>query len=321
VNDSKKKPAWVDSPAAVYDTNKYLSRVGMGNSRQIAEKNALANLISFFGQSVQSEINVLSQESQSVSNGRTKSSSYDEIEETIRSVASMDKLIGAEIAEVWFDQKNTHYAVIVMDKARTIGLYTAMINDNLTMIEQLTTLDAAAKNSLEAYSRYRLAASLADLNRVCAPIITMVGGAPPAGLKQGDEYRLEALNIVKAIPIGVVVSGKDKANRIRGAFASAVQKAGFRNGGTTSRYVLEVSVDLSEAVFNNNPNKFVRYEISADLNDTTDGVVLFPFNINGREGHANVSEAENRAIAGAEKKVGETYTDALNEFLLSLMPQ
>ena len=104
------------------------------------------------------------------------------------------------------------------------------------------------------------------------------------------------------------------------AFASALAKQGFRSGGTDSRYVLQVGVDFSSVEFPNQQNKFTRYTIDANLIDTRDASVLLPFNINGREGHISLSEAENRAVAAAEKKINDTYGTVLSDYLVRLLP-
>jgi hypothetical protein len=85
--------------------------------------------------------------------------------------------------------------------------------------------------------------------------------------------------------------------------------------------VLNVTLSLSEAVLGNQQNKFTRYVVDASLTDTAEGMVLLPFNINGREGHLSLPEAENRAVMAAEKKINETYGAILSEYLSTLLPQ
>jgi hypothetical protein len=60
--------------------------------------------------------------------------------------------------------------------------------------------------------------------------------------------------------------------------------------------------------------------VDANLVDTGSGNILLPYNINGREGHATVSEAENRAILGAERKINEAYGKILSDYLSALLP-
>jgi hypothetical protein len=139
-------------------------------------------------------------------------------------------------------------------------------------------------------------------------------------MKKGDDYRIEAVNITKNIPISVRVDN-DRSDRIRGAFASVVGGAGFRSGGNNTRYVLNVTLALSEVQLPNQPNKFARYVVDANLTDTAEGTVLLPFTINGREGHNNLPEAENRAVAAAEREIKKEYGEILSKYLSTLLPK
>jgi len=87
----------------VYDRNQYVA-----SSREMAERNALSNLIAIFGQSIYADQTITNAYQEVVKNG--KSSGYTDstaIDNTIRTSASMDTLLGAEIGEVWYDSKKT----------------------------------------------------------------------------------------------------------------------------------------------------------------------------------------------------------------------
>ncbi|MDR3113920.1 MAG: LPP20 family lipoprotein [Treponema sp.] len=317
-----KEPAWVSTPDAVYDKNSFVTAVGYGADRNQAEKDALGKLVAVFGQSVQADVKTITSYSEAVSSKAVKVSENTEVQNVIKTFAEMDALIGAEIEDVWFDSKNTYYAVAVLEKAKASKLYTDRIRSNEQIIHDLIAMSLEEKQSLDGFSRYQLAATIADVNRVYANVLTIVGstaGIGPEDLKKGNSYRLEAMNITKSIPIEVRVNA-DRFNRIKDAFASALTKQGFRSGGTASRYVLQVRVDFSPVELPNQQNKFTRYAIEAHLIDTSDASVLLPFNINGREGHLSLSEAENRAIGAAEKQINDTYGTVLSNYLATLLP-
>jgi hypothetical protein len=133
-------------------------------------------------------------------------------------------------------------------------------------------------------------------------------------MKTGKDYRLEADRIVQSIPIAVAVEN-DRQDRIRGAFMEALTRIGLRSGGPNSPYCLRARVNMTAVDLPNNPNKFVRYVIDANLEDNRTGDVLLPFMVDGREGHLSIPEAENRAVRSAETKIRETYGPVLEAYI------
>ncbi|GHT83620.1 hypothetical protein FACS1894137_05220 [Spirochaetia bacterium] len=323
VASASAEPGWTRNPYTVYDRNTYFAATGHGANRREAEQAALAALTASFGQSIQAEFNAMSTYTEAVSKGAVQVSQNATVREAIKTSTALDALIGAEIGDVWDDGAGIVYAAAIMNKSKTAILYADLIRSNQRSITDLITMSDADKNSLDGYSRYQLAAAIADVNRTYANILSLTGntaGIETGSLKNGDDYRLLAVNITKTIPIAVAVSN-DRSDRIRGAFASVLGTAGFRSDGNNPRYVLKVRVNLSEAIMPDKAHKYVRYEIDANLTDTADGAVLLPFNINGREAHTNLPEAEKIAVAEAAKKIKDNYGQLLSGYLSTLLPK
>jgi hypothetical protein len=318
------RPAWVDTPDLVYSKQRYVAAVGFGPAREQAERNALANLTAVFGQSIQAEMKSVASYSEAVKSGAIQVSENVSVQQAITTSAEMDSLLGAEIADVWYDGSSIYYAAAVMEREKAAVLYADLIRTNSRIIADLTTMNEAEKNSLNGYSRYQLAAAIADASRLYANVLTYVGNTTdinPGDMKKGDDYRLEAAGIVRNIPIGVTVSG-DSLDRIKNAFTRALGSAGFRTGGDNQRYRLAVTLTLTPTDLPDQRNKYVRFAVNANLTDTAENnSVLFPFNVSGREGHVNIPEAENRALTEAEKRIGEGYPSALSGYLAELLPR
>ncbi|MDR0495510.1 MAG: LPP20 family lipoprotein [Treponema sp.] len=321
VNTGKSKPAWVDSVESVYGRAQYIAAVGYAADRAMAEKNALANLTAIFGQSIRADQTIVNTYQEAVRNG-VSAGWTDSIamNNTIQTSASMDTLVGAEVKEVWYDSKSVYYAAAVMEKAKTAQIYNDMIQANQNLITNLITMKQAERESLEGVSRYQFAAVVADINIGYVNVLKVIGAAAPADVKPGAEYRIEAQNIAKTIPVGIRVTN-DKSGRIQGAFAKAFSDQGFRSGGNNVRYVLDVDISVAPVDLPNNTNKFVRIELGANLTDTSSGTVLLPYNFSSREGHNSVSEAENRAYLAAERKINEEYKNTLSDYLSRLLPK
>jgi hypothetical protein len=320
---SGKAPIWVETPAALYPID-YITGVGVGNDRSHAEQQAFAALVTYFGQSVQADLRSIESYYEAVSKGAVEVSGSTQVQNSIRTSSSIDTLIGAEIKERW-DDGRTFYALAVLEKSTAALLYSDMLDSNQSMIARLTTLSPEEKNSLDGFSRYQLAATIADASAVYANILSLIDGRSRS-LKKGDDYRLEAVNITKNLPIAVsmnaALSGDEvRFDRIKSAFATALNKQGFRSGGTNSRYVLEVSFSLSADNRPGNDNQFIRYVVNASLKDTTDASELFAYSVNDREGHRSADAAKDRAVSAAEKKISDEYTALLSGYLSSLLPK
>jgi len=315
-------PDWTRDPYRRFERQTYIAAAGMGNSRQAAERDALAKLVAIFGQSIQVDERISTSYQEAVNSGSVAVwSENTAVENTITTSTGMDSLVGAEIGDRW-DNGRDFYAIAILNKLNAISSYSQMIRANTVVINNLVNIPAAEKNTLESYARFQFAAIIADITISYANVLNFIGMPDRAhGLRTGNDFRLEAQEIARSIPVSIRVRN-DKAQRIENVFARSFTEIGFRSGGSNSRYVLDVNIIITPLEFPRNPNKFVRMELTANLTDTNQGVVLLPYSyINNREGHATLEEAENRIFSAAEQKIRSEYTGILNEYLSSLIPQ
>jgi hypothetical protein len=232
----------------------------------------------------------------------------------------MESLIGAEINDVWNDGK-TYYAVAIMDKAKLIPIYQGLINANLNLIDRLTNVPASQRGTIETIAAYYTVAGIAKANSVFITVLDLLGGPNMrSSLRSSEDYIYEAEEIARLIPVNVDVKN-DSGGRIKSAFAGVLSSAGFRTGNAGSRYVVRATLSISPVDLPNNPNKFSRFVLDADFIDTTTNAILFPFNINDREGHLSQSEADQRAIRKAESRVKGDYGKVLQDYLSGSLPR
>ena len=125
------RPLWVDNPEAVYPRSRFVSAVGHGNSRDMAERDALARIVAFFGQAVQAELHTVTAFSQAVRDGIIQVTEDTAVQNAITTSAQMETLVGAEIADIWRDAANNiYFAVAIMENERTAILYSDLIRSN-----------------------------------------------------------------------------------------------------------------------------------------------------------------------------------------------
>jgi len=316
---SAEMPDWVRDPYTKYDRQANVAAVGSASSREMAEKSAMGNLVAIFGQNIQVDEKVSTSYREAVRNGVTANwSENTAVDTAITTSAGMNSLVGAEIGEVWNDGRNTCFAVAVLNKAKAVQLYSNMVRSNQAMIDKLTNIPQAERNTLSGFARYQFAATVADMTAPYVNLLSVIGGPAPT-FSRGDVFRLEAVNITKAIPVGLTVRN-DKSGRIQGAFAKALSDFGFSSGGNNSPYLLDVSITTAPVEIANDAYKYARIELKADLKDTKVGTVLLPYDFNTREGHLTQEEADNHAYIAAERKINAEYAELLNDYLSRLLP-
>ena len=319
---SEPAPEWVSDPYTRFNRQLYLAAVGSGNSRAVAERDAIGRLVSIFGQSIQVDQRVAESYWEAVGSGAAASwTQTTTIDSAIVTSARMDTLIGAEIGDVWEDGRGNSFAVAVLNIPRTRQIYSQMLRANLEIIDGLTGMPPAQRNSIDGLSRYQFAAVIADMNVSHGAVLSVIGAPHYAqGLRSGDDFRRQANEIARGIPVGINVRG-DMAGRIESAFAGVFSGLGFNTGGANPRYLLDVDVINQPVDQARQDVAFTRLEVTANFIDTSNGTTLLPFNFNLREGHRNLSEANNRAFASAERRISNEYRDILSAYMSRLNPR
>jgi hypothetical protein len=292
--------------------------VGFGRDREEAERNALGSLTAIFGRTVSGETRASYRYAEAVSEGLLEENR--EMESAVKTSFAMDSLIGAEIRDYWFDGLDTHYASALMDRLKCGILYNDLIESNQRIIEGLVALPRDRLNTLEAYSRYALAADIADANAVFINVLSVLSPASAAAGRalqpRGEEFRLAQVETARNIVIDVAVD-QDRDGRVRAAVAAAFAAAGFGTG-SGGPYRMELSLLLSPVDLPGTSNQVVRYTVSGKLLETATGREIFPFTISGREGHLSQSEAENRALRVIEQKIRDDFGGEFTAYLAGL---
>ncbi len=315
------EPSWVANPRNAFPEERYVSAVGYGENREAAEKSAMGALVAVFGQTVKGETTVSSRYLEAVKSGALEVSESTDVGRAVTSSFALETVVGAEIKGVWDDRSRTVYAVAVMDRMKASMLYADLIESNESSIRSLTSIPDSERNTMEAYARYDLAAEIAETSGRFLNVLSVVNPGAAAARRgtttRAEDLRVVALKIAQTIPIAVSIRD-DRDGRIAAAFSAVLTAAGFMTGGSGSRYSLSGSLALSPVELPDNPNKFARYTVDATLRDAVTGNALLPYSVSGRDGHTSQSEAENRAVRAAERKIRGDFGTAFTGFVSGL---
>jgi len=315
------QPRWVNDPYSIYSRDQYIAAVGFDDDRAEAEKKAIASLVSVFGRSVRSDISAAELYSQAVTQGHINISENKNLQEAIVSAASLDSLIGAQIGNVWVNDRGRVYALAFIEKEKAAAIYTEIARMNQLNINNITAMSDAEKHTFDGYARYKIASNIAAVNAQYANIITALGGSTASlNLSTAASLNLETSNILRNIAINLNVEG-DSSNRIQGIFARIINREGLRIQENNAPYTLSVVLTLTEADVPNNRNSFCDFVITANLIENLSGAVLLSFTNTGRESHLSYDRAAARALTAAERAINAQYPALFKDYLAKVWPR
>ncbi|MEK6714149.1 MAG: LPP20 family lipoprotein [Nitrospirota bacterium] len=316
---SSSKPDWIEGKSRKYSPELYLTGVGYGDDRKAAEDSALAAIARIFQAEIHSKTSELEKYTQTDVKGKTHSSRDIQIDQ-ITSVATNKALEDITITEVWDDEsENRTYALAVMDRRHAMvsirEKITAIDSDIAVMqqksvtvsdkIERARTIRAILKSLLdrEVYNT--------DL-RIINPSGT--GIEPPTTLF-AVKQQLQAI-LSNEIHIGVQLEGPHNKD-VRSSIIEGLTKEGFSVEEKGDLEKLDVLVRGIVSFENADlPQwKFVRWDITIDLVNQTNGKVFGSFTRHGREGHLNFREAEDKAVKALQKDIVNELSQQLVSFI------
>jgi hypothetical protein len=335
ISRERREPVWVNNPYAVYDRNIYIAQVGHAATRSDAEKNALSQLASVFELSIQSDFITDTVYSETILKGKLVVSENTRVRDTIITAASMDKLIGAQIVNIWENPRGTVYALAHINKQRTAAIYLELIRINQINIENLIRMNEAEKNTLNGVARYKLAAQIAEMNKKYANVILVAGGqiadlnlysAGFNSLSLNDEAQKIIKNTTVVIDIIINVDGETyndngNRNRIRDAVARVIEGERLQTvRGNNSLYRFEMDVNIDTSTRNN--IFYSNYRVSSILMDSAGIEERRTFNvISGTQFMSTRKDAIDDSFTIIERKINEQISFELKEFLRKLIPE
>ncbi len=308
-----KGPDWIYRPSKSYSEKYFFSAVGNSKDKSSAEVSAINNLSSVFGQSVKSNITSALGVSTSY-----VSASLDQ--KVVRQV-NHENLIGVDIRESWFDEKNaTWYVLAVMDKDKAFDIYKSIIEQNYDTISLADSYTKSQKSStIDGFARLYKASVLCADNEVFYNRLKVINLKKSEGVYK-KEYAPSVINkslkdYAYKIPVCIDITG-DESGLVHKAFSDVLALYGFNTvKGSNEKYVLKGAVELTESVGNNKSTFYCEYVVNADLKDTYAGEDLIPVSITGREGSPSKNNAKKRSISKACDKIKTSFTEQFLQFL------
>lgn len=311
-------PKWVNTPGAVFSAQEYIVAVGEGFDRSTAEVKAVQGIAAIFKQDIKSDETAKTVMIQARKDGAVATAQISSFDQQVMRSVNEDDLIGIEIKEFWNDVKNNKwYAIAVMEKEKTAGIYKDLIKANIASINKMIAeIDG---NTIDSYTCCKFAVEVAKINEGYYTRLAIIKPSEKDYLKD-DMYspkklQLRALEIANNIPVCVVIEN-DVNGQIAQSFANVFKELGFKttfNPG--ARYMLAGSVTFSESKTSDNKTIHCKYMLDCYFADTNTDKNIIPFALNGRDANTTSEGAKNRAVNSIVKKVNAGFAESLNGYM------
>lgn len=316
---SEIRPDSLDGVSLSYPEDKYLTGIGHGSSRKVAEDEAYAAISKIFS----ARITSISKDYERYSHNKTdrKKEISEEMSVEQSTEVTTDKVLeNITIAETWYDSsEKVYYALAVIDRAKAGNSLRGKITSldleihemvkrgesTTDKIQKIRNLKGAVKRLIqrEAYN--------ADLR-----IINLSGEGIDSPVSLVDISNGLHNFLKNNFAIGVEITGK-RGDEVKTAIIEGLNKEGFSvvNAGQSKDMLVEGEVEFKEVNVQNPRFKFIRWTANFKLIDKNTNRVIGSITESDREGHLTIKEAEDKALKALQDEIVKEISKKLSEFV------
>jgi len=331
-NAAQSAPEWLTNIEKAYPSKEWVAVTAQGASQIQAENAAMNALARAFRTNVDSITDTSQQFSEIIENFKSSKTvtfnTSKNFSQDVQITNNIKGLIGVQV-DVYQAPDKTVHAVARMNRKECAVRYTGMINENVTIINQLLSAAAAMpqQDTLEVYSRLSFAHAIAQVTDNFQNILEVLD--PTTANKRpnyggANAIKTKMLECATRITIGIAITTEQAADKtlFTRAAGSFFRDLGFKTSETPAsagleNYVLRANVRL-ESVSQNVVS--CRYYLDVSLYNKKN-VSLFSFTENDRKAHPdNASEARRLAVGAVETSLKEDkFANEFNSWLNSLL--
>lgn len=309
----KGRPKWLQNPKLKYSEQKYLSAIGQGDSRKVAENMAAANLAKIFKSVIVAD-ETISQRYQELTKG--DEFQYEEETNVAKNVniRSKQSLFNVQYGESYVDNLGRVYVIAYLNRMKTAQIYEAKIEKNAEKIAYYLNNELNTDNLIEKYASLNAASIISLTNEALQEQLQIIFPSALEILELNYDHQQlmqEAAQLSKKIGFSIDITN-DPEEKLQILLKEMFTDLGFT---LNNNPILKVKGNAS---FQKTDLKrdlvFIRYELQLELKDNS-GNTIAALSEKGREGHVSASEAKARAIRTLSRKIkGKFQKKVINYF-------
>lgn len=310
-------PGWFAAPNQAYPDDQYLVAVAKGPSPQAAQDRAFGNLARIFEADIQASQSLLDRYEEVTDDGEGREGEGRTLIVTRSDVESDETLRNTEVL-AQEQVGSSHYALVGMERAETLRIYTQQIDANRAEIEQYRAAARRAEAPLPTLAYLQQARVVATVNERLEQQRRIIGGGAGTVDRSGVRTDLDSALRAARIRCPVAVQGDDVPPPIEAQVRATIEDRGFR---VTSRrgdaaLVTHVSFTTRPTLTSRDDAHFVRWTLSIEVKDPRRNQVLRTFTTQERSGALSKASVARRAHQRARTVIDEQFSTFLDRMLL-----
>jgi len=317
-----KRPDWVDGESSEYPSSFYMTGVGYAPDRQTAENKARAEISKIFYSEIDASNRAYEEYLQTTYKGKSKTRESISIED-ITKVSTQKVLSGVSIAQVYLQSRpdKLFYALAILDRKQSKRILRQKIVQLDGDIQKLFADSRIVKDKLTQIQYLNTCIEKFIIRMVYNAELRIVSrsgeGIPPT--VRFTEIKKQLTDILlRDFLIALSVKGT-RSSDIKEALVEALNKKGFSvsDDFASASVVVRGNVNIRPFEQGSSEWKFVRWKAYFDLVDQQGGAVFGSIKKTGKEGHLNVSQAEERAVRKIRKILATDIADDITKYIYS----
>jgi hypothetical protein len=307
------EPAWINNPHDLYPEDLYIVGVGTGDTKEIAENNALGSISKVFQSKIKVDQTVIENYLEQEKNGNISTSGSSQLINNTN-VGSKQNLKNIKIDKTYFSAKEgLYYVLAYLDRKETAAIYRKEISENDLKIDEYHGQYLKSDNKLTKYAYLLKAKTVSDINAILNEQYGIIrgDGSKVAPLITETQLNKELRELTQKITVNLEAS-KDTPPEVADYVKETVGKFGFKIVSGASDFTFKFSLDLKKTDIGRANTVGFNWKFTLTVQDNINNYSLDTYNMKNRT--IAISEEEAKAKIMHKVKKGLT-TKFYKQFL------
>ncbi len=312
-----KKPDWITGKTKKFPQDKHLIGIGIGATEESASNNARAEIAKVFISHVQSETKDYIESFKKISKKKTEIYGIENIDQTTK--ITTDKIISGIVIEEFYKEKNTFYALAVLDKIKHTNILSDQISNFDTEISNLIK-EAQDINKIKKIKNYKRAQNKYIERNLLNAELKIVN---PVGIGIDPSYNAFEITskLEKALDDLIMFVKIEDGNSedIKKTIESSLTRLGFKLQNDTninSDVIIKGKIIFDELDHPDKSWEWIKYDANFELLDNSTNSIIGSVTAYGKAAQLTKNAAKEKATNLLKKQIEEELVKKISEYIL-----